>query len=121
VSYESFLQTTQRTILPPIEIKVKILSISVRRKDIGLQNVQIVTKAKKVLEETKVKIPVIIVKRKDIGLQTVLRNNKSKRRIRRILNRKKRYPPQKKKFDTFTKTRKENETTVRKKMKKKNQ
>jgi hypothetical protein len=121
-SYESFLQTTQQTILPPIEIKVKTLAISVRRKDIGLQNVQIVTKTKKVLEETKVKIPVIIVKRKDIGLQTVLRNNKSKRRRRRILNRmRKRYPLQKKKFDTFTKTRKEDETTVRKKMKKKNQ
>ena len=116
-SYESFLQTIQRTTLPPIEIKVKILAISVRRKDIGLQNVQIVTKTKKVLEETKVKIPVIIVKRKDIGLQTVLRNNKSKRR-RRILNRmRKRYLPQKNKFDTFTKIRKEDETTVRKKMK----
>jgi hypothetical protein len=114
--YESFLPIIRRTTLPHIEIKVKIIAISVKRKDIGLQNVQIVTKTKKGLEETKVKISVIIVKRKDIGLQTVRRNNKSKRRRRRILNRRKRYPP-KKMFDRFTKIRKEDETTVRKKMK----
>lgn len=71
---------------------------------------------KKRLKETKVKTLVIIVKRKDIGLQTVLRNNRNRRG--RILNRRrKRCPPSKKKFDTFTKTRKEDETTVRKKMK----
>ena len=67
------------------------------------------------------KIPVIYVKRKDIGLKTVLRNNmSSRRRWRGILNkRRKRYLPTRKNPDTFTKTRKEDETKVRRKEKRK--
>jgi hypothetical protein len=106
VSYESFRQTIRRTTLPPFEIKVKILAISVRIKGIGLQNVQIVIKARPVSQEIKVKIPVIIVKRKDIGLQSTLRNNRSRRRRRK---RRKRCPRQRKNSETFGKRRKEGE------------
>jgi hypothetical protein len=103
VSYESFRQTIQRTILPRFEIKVRILAISVRIKGIGLQNVQTVKKP--VPKKTKVEIPVIIVKREDIGLQSALRNNRSRKRKKK---RKRKNP------ETFRKRRKEREKKRRK-------